>query len=261
MKRRIACGIEYNGARYHGWQRQVDLDTVQGHVERAISKVANEKIKVMCCGRTDTGVHAVGQVIHFETQAKRSARSWVFGGNTELPADINIRWAKEVPDTFHARHSAKGRYYRYFIYNSPTRSGVLANSMTWHYQKLDEAVMREAASCLIGKHDFSSYRAIGCQAKSPVRDLRDIRISRQHDTLILDFYADGFLHHMVRNIVGVLMAIGQGKAKVDWAKEVLEAKDRRLGGVTAPPYGLYFVKADYPDEFAIPQSEAPLLVL
>lgn len=260
-KYRIALGVEYCGANYHGWQRQLDLHTVQQQLENALTSIADEPISVFCAGRTDTGVHAVGQVVHFETTANRDWQAWVFGANTKLPKDINVRWARVVDDNFHARFSAIAREYRYLLYNANARCSILSERMTWHYAELNLSAMQIASECLIGEHDFSAYRALGCQAKSPIRHMEKISITQQGQTFIFDFKADGFLYHMIRNMVGVLMAIGAGKAETSWSKTVLESKDRRLGGVTAPPYGLYFVNAYYPEDYAIPVMRPPLLVL
>ncbi len=254
--RRYALAVEYDGSHYHGWQRQPgDVDTVQGQVEQGLSRVANEPIAVTCAGRTDTGVHASHQVIHFDTRAVRNERAWVLGTNTNLPYDICIKWAKPVADRFHARFSAQERRYRYVIYNAPVKPALLNRHVTWTHKPLDERRMQEAGNHLLGTHDFSSYRAVACQAKSPVRELRHLWVRRLGRLVVIDVRANAFLHHMIRNIAGVLMKIGSGEAEPEWAKEVLAAKDRRLGGVTAPPFGLYFVDAGYPREFALPASE------
>ena len=259
---RIALGIQYNGSQYHGWQIQPELSTVQAVVETALSKVAaSDGIIVTCAGRTDTGVHAISQVVHFDTAVEREMRAWVFGSNSYLPSSVAVQWAKVMPDDFHARFSAESRHYRYFIYNHSARPAVLPSQVTWYYQHLDEKRMHRSAKHLLGKHDFSAYRAVGCQAKSPVRSLDEMKIWRQGDMVIIDVRANGFLHHMVRNIVGVLLAVGSGKAGVDWSKEVLESRDRRLGGITAPAHGLYFVNASYPKKFSVPVAHVPLLQL
>lgn len=252
---RVALVLEYNGSRYHGWQSQKSgLPTVQQHLEEALSKVANHPIEVVCAGRTDAGVHASHQVVHFETPVTRAQRSWVMGANANLPSDISVHWVGNVKDSFHARFSAKNRRYRYVIYNNPIRPALYNKEVTWNYRPLDEVKMARAAECLVGEHDFSSYRAAGCQAKSPIRTLDFLNIRRFSDFVIIDIQANAFLHHMVRNISGVLMAIGSGCKNENWAEEVLHAKDRSAGGVTAPPYGLYFVNVGY-DEGDIPQVE------
>ncbi|WP_207063117.1 tRNA pseudouridine(38-40) synthase TruA [Motiliproteus sp. SC1-56] len=253
---RYALAVEYDGSAYHGWQSQPgDVASVQGCVERALSRVANEPVFVQCAGRTDAGVHASHQVIHFDTHAKRDERAWVLGTNTNLPRDIAIRWARPVSGDFHARFSALERRYRYVIYNGPVKPGLLHRQMTWTHKPLDVEPMRAAAAHLVGRHDFSAYRAVACQARSPVREVRRLSVERFGHLVVIDVSANAFLHHMIRNFAGVLMKIGAGEADPLWAKEVLDGRDRRLGGVTAPPFGLYFVDARYPAEFGLPASE------
>lgn len=242
---RIALGIEYNGSRFRGWQRQKDANTVQQMLEQAISRVADAPIHIYAAGRTDTGVHATEQVIHFDCSTQRDARNWVMGVNTYLPDSISVLWAEAAHKDFHARYSAISRHYRYVILNRPTRPAILKEQVTWVYQALDSIIMHQAALCLEGTHDFSSYRALACQAKSPVRTVHRLSVQRQGEFIFLDICADGFLHHMVRNIAGVLIAIGKGEQKVTWAKTVLDCCDRTLGGVTAPASGLYLVKVQY----------------
>ena len=253
---RVAMGVEYDGSSFHGWQIQDHADTVQERLERAVASVADHPVRVHCAGRTDTGVHALGQVIHFDTGAQRTARSWVLGSNVNLPPEVNVTWAMEVPPTFHARFSASSRSYRYLILNRPTRSAIWRDRATWIHRPLDEARMQAAADLLLGTHDFSSYRALGCQAKSPVRTLHRLVVSRQGPRISLEVKADGFLHHMVRNIAGVLISIGSGERPVDWSREVLEYRDRTLGGVTAPPQGLYLVAVGYPEQFGLPPARS-----
>lgn len=259
---RIAMGVEYDGAAFHGWQLQRRARSVQGSVEAALARVADHEIRVYCAGRTDTGVHATSQVIHFDSNAVRSDRSWVFGTNANLPKDVVITWAREVDGSFHARFSAQRRRYRYVIYSRPVRPTFLARRVTWDYRQLDLERMQRAAEDLVGEHDFSSYRAYGCQANSPVRTVHELGLCRAEkgEYIMLDIEANAFLHHMVRNIAGVLMAIGAGERPVDWAREVLEQRDRKLGGVTAPPYGLYLVGVEYPAEYEIPYLSLPRLV-
>jgi tRNA pseudouridine38-40 synthase len=251
---RIAAGIEYDGSNFCGWQLQKDaVRTVQGEVEAALSKVAAEPIRVHCAGRTDTGVHATEQVIHFDTDAVRDERAWVFGANANLPKDVVLLWARPVSDEFHARFSAVRRAYRYVIFTREVRPTFLAGRVTWHYRDLDIERMQQAGNHLLGEHDFSSYRAVACQAKSPVRTVHSLKVSRSGPYIFIDIEANAFLHHMVRNIAGVLMAIGEGEQPVEWSQEVLEARDRTLGGVTAHPFGLYLTRVGYPDHFGIPQ--------
>lgn len=250
---RIALGIEYDGQGFSGWQRQVGTHTVQDSVERAISKVADSSVTLTCAGRTDAGVHAMEQVVHFDTHANRTARSWVLGTNTHLPDGISIQWATEATDTFHARFSAQARQYRYVIYNHWVRPAILRGKVTWIHAPIDLARMREASSHLVGRHDFSSYRALACQAKSPVRTVHNINLTQEDNIIYIDIRADAFLHHMVRNIAGVLVEIGKGERSSDWSREILEYRDRTKGGVTAPADGLYLVHVDYPDNFQLPQ--------
>ena len=252
---KIAFGVEYCGTAYFGWQQQAISPTVQECIENALSKVADHQVRVHCAGRTDTGVHATSQVIHIETDAIRGMHNWVFGSNAILPNDISLLWAKEISNDFHARYSATGRTYRYIILNRHARSGMTANKVTWVCRSLDDKNMREAACYLVGEHDFTSYRALSCQAKSPVRKVKRLDIKRHGDYIILEIEADGFLQHMVRNITGVLMTIGLGEKSTSWAKQVLEAHDRTLGGVTAKPDGLYLIGVDYPLEFGIPKPD------
>lgn len=253
---RIALCVEYDGSSYHGWQTQEEgVDTVQLRVERAVSKVADHPVTVICAGRTDTGVHATGQVVHFETPAERDDRSWVFGANANLPDDISVRWATPVPDDFHARFSAFSRRYRYVIYNHPVRPALFHRQVTWNYRPLDIDAMRAALEHLRGEHDFTSYRSVHCQAKSPVKNLHHLEMHRHGHLLVLEAEANAFLMHMVRNIAGVLMTIGAGKRPLEWAKQVLDARDRRQGGVTAPPFGLYLVRIGYPERFQLPADD------
>ncbi len=250
---RIALGIEYDGSGFKGWQLQrPGVRTVQGELEAALAKVAAHPVRLSCAGRTDTGVHAIGQVAHFDTAAAREPRNWVLGCNVNLPPDIAVHWARPVADDFHARFLAQARSYRYLILNRPTRSALLTGRATWVHRPLDADVMHLAGEALVGTHDFSSYRALGCQAKSPVRTLHSLSVKRHDDMIELRVHANAFLHHMIRNIAGVLMAIGRGERPPNWAAEVLALRDRTLGGVTAPPDGLYFERVWYPEEHAIP---------
>ncbi len=255
---RIAAILEYDGSNFSGWQLQDGERTVQGVVEGALSKVADESIRVVTAGRTDAGVHALAQVIHFDTGAQRTEYSWMHGANSNLPSDVALLWAGGVDPEFHARFAATGRHYHYVILNRPVRPTYLAKRVTHEYRALDIARMRQAAEHLIGTHDFTSFRSIQCQAKSPVRELRALEIERKGEFLHLHAYANAFLHHMVRNIAGVLMTIGAGEKEPEWAREVLEARDRTLGGVTAPPDGLYLTGIEYPKDFNIPRLSPTL---
>lgn len=250
---RIALGVEYDGSDFAGWQLQEgELRTVQGSVEQALSRVADHPVRVICAGRTDAGVHATAQVVHFDTEAQRSPRAWVYGANSNLPKGVSVQWTRAVGDEFHARFSAVRRRYRYVILNREVRPTFLAWRVAWEYRPLDAACMREAAQSLVGEHDFSAYRAVACQAKSPVRNLYEVAVARDRDFIFIDLEANAFLHHMVRNIAGVLMDIGAGKQPPVWAREVLEMRDRTLGGITAPPHGLYLTGVTYPTRFGLP---------
>ncbi len=251
---RIALGIEYKGARYRGWQRQESgVPSVQAALEKALSQVAAEPVSLMCAGRTDAGVHASGQVVHFDTRVERPLKAWIMGGNANLPPDISVTWAKVMPAEFHARFKAFARRYRYVIYNDPIRPAHLAEEVTWNHRPLDVARMREAAAHLVGTHDFTSFRAVQCQAKSPVKTVHHLEVIEHGRFIVIDVRANAFLHHMVRNFAGVLMTIGAGEREPGWVAEVLAARDRRVGGVTAHPYGLYLVQVEYPPEFELPQ--------
>jgi tRNA pseudouridine38-40 synthase len=250
---RIAAIVEYDGRAFSGWQRQDQQRTIQDCVEDALSTVADESVAVVVAGRTDAGVHALGQVIHFDTGAQRTAYSWVRGANSNLPDEIALLWAAEVDSGFHARFSATGRHYRYVILNRAIRPTYLAGRVTHEYRTLDVERMREASRHLVGTHDFTSFRSIECEAKSPVRELRALDIERIGEFVEIHAYANAFLHHMVRNLAGVLITIGTGEEEPDWARTVLEARDRREGGVTAPAGGLYLSHIEYPASFNIPQ--------
>jgi tRNA pseudouridine38-40 synthase len=257
---RVALGIEYEGSHFCGWQSQSGVRTVQATLEKAISKVANHPVKVITAGRTDAGVHATAQVVHFDTVASRSEHSWVFGCNVNLPPDVVVLWAQPVDEIFHARFSAVARHYQYVILNRRVRSAIENSRTTWYCHPLAISRMREAGIYLIGEHDFSSFRAKACQAKSPMRSVYRLEITRQEDFVVIDISANAFLHHMVRNIAGVLMTIGRGEQPSNWAEEVLQARCRALGGVTAPPDGLYLVGVDYPGHFNLPKFSRPVAV-
>ncbi|ALG67359.1 tRNA pseudouridine(38-40) synthase TruA [Beggiatoa leptomitoformis] len=257
---RIALGVEYNGAEFCGWQiQEAGVRTVQGCVEHALSIVANHPVTAICAGRTDKGVHALSQVIHINVTAERTMRSWILGTNVNMPNDIGILWAQPVDDHFHARFSALGRYYRYVILNRTVRPALLINKVAWDYRPLDIERMQAGGDYLLGTHDFTSYRAVGCQAKNPVRTIKYLTIKRQQDYVIIEICANAFLHHMVRNIAGVLIAIGCSEQSPEWAKQVLDACDRTAGGVTAPASGLYFQGVIYPEAYQFPQATLPVL--
>jgi len=246
---RIALGIEYDGSHFNGWQTQLGVRTVQETLEKALSKVADQPVSVICAGRTDSGVHGLEQVVHFDTTANRLPRSWVFGTNCYLPNDVNVLWATPIDQSFHARFSAIQRHYRYIILNRPVRSSLYAKRMTWFYTPLEITRMQEAAQFLMGEHDFSAFRAQACQAKSPIRTITRLEISQHEQQLWIEVSANAFLQHMVRNIAGVLMTIGTGKENPLWAKQILETRNRTQGGITAPPDGLYLKAVDYPEYF------------
>ena len=250
---RIAAIVEYDGSSFSGWQRQENARSIQGVVEEALSHVANEPIQVITAGRTDAGVHALAQVIHFNTSATRSEYSWVRGANSNLPTEVALLWAGQVDEGFHARFSATGRHYHYVILNRPIRPTYLAQRITHEYRLLDITPMQQAAQYLLGEHDFTSFRATECQAKSPVRELRALNITRHGDMVHIHAYANAFLQHMVRNLAGVLTTIGAGEREPGWAKEVLVARDRAAGGITAAPDGLYLREIEYPEAFKIPR--------
>ena len=254
MTKKVVLVIEYNGSEYKGWQAQkFGVPSVQENLENALSVIANHPVKVVCAGRTDSGVHASAQVVHFETDVERNERAWTIGVNTYLPSDITVVAASYVSEEFHARFSALSRRYRYVIYSSPFCPAILAKGVTWTYKTLDVDAMKEAAKVFLGTHDFSSFRAIGCQANTPIRTILNFDVQQLGQYIVLDVRANAFLHHMIRNFAGVLMSIGAGEKPVSWAKQTLDAKDRTKGGITAPPTGLYFVDAQYPDVFGVPK--------
>ncbi len=250
---RIALGIEYNGSHYFGWQRQREVVSVQAKLEQALSTVANHPVEVACAGRTDAGVHGTGQVVHFDTDAIRKPVAWTMGVNANLPLDIAVRWAKPVTDDFHARFSATARRYRYIIFNSPLRPGILNNGVSHYHGDLDVEKMHLAGQCLLGENDFTSFRAVQCQSRSPWRNVMHLNVSRHGQYVVVDIKANAFVHHMVRNIVGSLIVVGRGEQPVEWIKWLLEAKDRTLAGATAKAEGLYLVDVDYPLQFELPQ--------
>ncbi|VFP88862.1 tRNA pseudouridine(38-40) synthase TruA [Candidatus Erwinia haradaeae] len=249
----LAFGIEYDGSCYCGWQRQNAVPTVQEAVERAIEKIAAHKIRVICAGRTDTGVHAIGQVIHFKTFSQRTDMVWLRGVNGCLPADIVVRWVKRVPDLFHARFSALSRCYRYMVNNHNLhRSAIFRKKMAYIYQFLDVEKMQRASHCLLGEHNFTSFRAGQCQSRFPIRNIMQLNITRDDRYVIIDIQANSFVHHMVRNIVGSLIEVGSGRKPESWIADLLLAKNRTLAAATASAHGLYLVSVEYPSNYKIP---------
>ena len=249
---RWALGVEYNGARFCGWQSQVGVPTVQDALEGALGAVARETIRVVAAGRTDTGVHALGQVVHFDSEVVRRPEAFVRGTNANLGEDVAVLWAQPVAEDFHARFSALGRRYRYVWLNRRVRPSLFRDQVSFDYRPLDASRMQEAAAALLGRHDFSAFRAAQCQAKSPVRTVHSLSVERSGPLVVMVIRADAFLHHMVRNIAGVLAAIGAGERPASWAGEVLAACDRAAAGNTAPPHGLYFEAVEYPARYGIP---------
>ncbi|HEY6643581.1 tRNA pseudouridine(38-40) synthase TruA [Povalibacter sp.] len=256
---RIALGLEYDGSAFAGWQSQPHARGVQSVVEKAIALVADHPVGVVAAGRTDAGVHAAIQVVHFDSPSVRSQRSWVLGTNANLPRYVSALWAAEVPDSFHARFGAMSRSYRYFILNRQVRPALRAGNVTWIREPLDHERMHVAAQQLIGQHDFSSFRAAECQSRSAIRRLQDIQVRRQGELLCIDVTANAFLHHMVRNIAGTLIAVGRGDQPIEWVGKVLEARDRKVGGITAPPDGLYLAGIQYEGTLNLSSTAGELL--
>ena len=261
--KRIAIGIQYDGTPWQGWQTQAHGLTVQDTLQAAIQKFALQEIPVQCAGRTDTGVHAIAQVAHFDTDVVRTMQSWVRGVNSFLPPSIAIRWAQEVEPDFHARFSAVGRTYHYYLYNNPVRSPLLQGRAGWAFRPLDASRMQDAAQHLVGRHDFSAFRAAQCQASSPVRSMQSVEVERNGDLLRFTLTANAFLHHMVRNIVGSLIAVGSGAQPVSWIAELLASADRTLAAPTFMPDGLYLANIDYGPNWNLPVTPTfqPILVL
>jgi tRNA pseudouridine38-40 synthase len=251
-RRRIALGLSYRGQAYHGWQSQPDGLTLQDALEGALAAFAGAPVRTVCSGRTDAGVHALNQVVHLDPPVERDPASWVRGSNRFLPCDIAVQWCQPVADTFHARNGARGRRYRYLLLESPVRPALEHGLVGWVFRPLDGDAMRAAAAHLIGEHDFSSFRAAGCQSHTPVKTLRRIEITRQGAYWRLDFDANAFLHHMVRNLLGCLVAVGSGRAAPGWLAEVLAARSRNAAAPTFPPQGLYFLGPYYDAEDGIP---------
>ena len=249
---RFCIGIEYDGAAYAGWQTQQSAPSIQAAIESALTSVANGPIAVICAGRTDAGVHARWQVAHFDTESTRTLRGWTLGANSDLPRDISVAWCRPVPMHFHARYSAEARTYRYFILNRGTRSALAEKRAAHVHRPLDQERMAEAALALCGEHDFSAFRSSNCQAHSPIRRMERLTVARHGDWVIVEATANAFLHHMVRNIAGLLITVGRGERAPSWAQEVLEGRDRTRSGPTAPAEGLYFWGIRYPSAFGLP---------
>lgn len=251
---RIALGIEYNGTHYSGWQRQKHANSVQEELEKALSTVASHPVEVQCAGRTDAGVHGTGQVVHFDTHASRKLVAWTMGVNANMPKDIAVRWAKEVPEDFHARFTATARRYRYIIYNSPFRPGILSTGVSHYHGELDAEKMHQAGQYLLGENDFSSFRAAHCQSRTPWRNIIHLNVSRRERYVIIDIKANAFVHHMVRNITGSLISVGRGEQPPEWIEWLLQQKNRQLAGATAKAEGLYLIDVDYPQQFELPRE-------
>ena len=249
---RWALGVEYNGSHYCGWQQQPGRRTVEGELAEAVGHVADHSVDLCCGGRTDAGVHALGQVVHFDTTAVRSARAWVLGVNANLGRQTSIVWARPVADFFHARFTAQRRHYRYTIHNRSARSALLAGRVAWVQTPLDVAAMQAGGACLVGEHDFSAFRAAECQSRSPIRRLESLRVQRDGELVHIDVAANAFLHHMVRNIAGLLIEVGRGVRPPSVVRELLDGRDRRANAPTAVADGLCLRTIDYPAAFRLP---------
>ena len=257
---RIALGLEYEGGPFHGWQSQADGRGVQDALERALTAVAGSPVAVVAAGRTDAGVHATLQVAHFDSAADRPESAWVRGVNALLPGSIAVRWALPVADEFHARFSATGRHYAYLLCNRSVRPALLRARVGWYHRPLAVEAMRSAAEALLGRHDFSAFRAAECQAKSPLKTLDRLDIVREDDMIRIDLHADAFLQHMVRNIVGALVYVGSGRQPVTWLRDLLDGRDRTRGAPTFSASGLYLSGVDYPTQWNLPPTVEPVRV-
>lgn len=258
---RIALGLEYDGSAFCGWQTQPDGCGVQDHVERALAALAASPIETVAAGRTDTGVHATAQVVHFDTHAHRDESAWVRGTNANLDPAARVLWARPVADDFHARYGARSRTYRYILLNEPVAPAVLRGKVGWYHRPLDVARMAHAATLVVGEHDFSSFRDAQCQAKSPVRQLTEALVARRGNLVVFSFRANAFLHHMVRNLVGALVYVGAGKHPPEWMAELLAARDRTRAAPTFMPDGLYLAGIEYDPFYHLPRPRpSPLLL-
>jgi tRNA pseudouridine38-40 synthase len=251
---RIALCLEYDGSCFSGWQSQPNGNTVQDVLEKALAQIAGEQVRTLCAGRTDAGVHALAQVVHFDTKVARPVTAWVRGVNAHLPPAVSVRWAIPVAEDFHARFGARARRYNYLLLNRSERPGLWAGKVGWYHRPLDLDLMQTAAKCLLGEHDFSSFRAAECQAKSPVKHLHQCEISQAGDLLVLNLRANAFLHHMVRNLVGALVYVGIGRLTPEDFAKVLVARDRRLAPPTFSPDGLYFAGVEYDASSGLPEE-------
>jgi tRNA pseudouridine38-40 synthase len=253
---RLALGVSYFGQAYDGWQSQLSGNTVQDKLEGALGQFSQQRVSTVCAGRTDAGVHGLMQVVHFDTELDRNLGSWVRGPNSYLPHDIAVQWARAVPDTFHSRASAIGRRYAYVLLESQVRPSVERGRVGWVFRPIDHDAMRAAAQLLLGEHDFTSFRASQCQAKSPIKTMRRIEITRRGAYWRFEFEANAFLHHMIRNLMGCLLVIGRGDQPVAWMREVLDARDRSVAAPTFSPDGLYFMGPCYEDHWGLPDRTA-----
>lgn len=251
---RLAIGLEYDGTRFCGWQRQDHVASIQGAVEEAFARVADAPLVVNAAGRTDAGVHALGQVAHFDSPAARDMRAWLLGANSALPPDVSVSWVQQVPASFDARYSAVARTYVYLILNRPARSALYHHRAWWLHGELDLDAMQAAAQLVLGEHDFSAFRAAQCQARTPIRELQQLDLRRAGSFIVVTCRANAFLHHMVRNLVGSLVRIGRREERPAWLRTVLESRDRRAAGMTAAASGLYLARVHYPAELAIPEA-------
>lgn len=258
---RYGAVVEYEGSQFCGWQRQAHCTGVQQVVEKALSSVAAQPVSVACAGRTDTGVHAWHQVIHFDSTTERAPRNWMLGANANLPAGVRLHWVEHMPAQFHARFSAVSRTYRYLILNRPVKPAVMHSGLSWCRYPLSAKPMAEAAQALIGEQDFSAFRGAGCQSNTPMRNVKSIEVFQQGDIIAIEICANAFLLHMVRNIAGALIEVGRGKQPVSWIGALLAGRDRTKSAATAPAAGLYLIDVGYPEQFTLPYRQPPPYLL